>query len=78
MKFLNKIYGTFSHAMLKVVPVLRAYAELQIFKLNELTRWMRGIFETIKSMESLSLEDLIRIWAQDDLEIIEELHVIEE
>jgi len=32
-----------------------------IYSPRELTRWMRGIFEAIKPMESLSVEGLVRI-----------------
>ncbi|CAB4481707.1 unnamed protein product [Rhizophagus irregularis] len=98
---LNQIYGTFSRAMLKVVPTLRAYAEpltaamvdfylasqkhftpdIQahyIYSPRELTRWMRGIFEAIKPMETLSLEGLVRIWAHEALRLFQDRLVTEE
>ncbi|CAI2172645.1 16667_t:CDS:10, partial [Funneliformis geosporum] len=98
---LNQIYGTFSRAMLKVVPALRAYAEpltaamvdfylasqkhftpdIQahyIYSPRELTRWMRGIFEAIKPMETLSLEGLVRIWAHEALRLFQDRLVTEE
>ncbi|CAH1756141.1 13650_t:CDS:10 [Entrophospora sp. SA101] len=98
---LNQIYGTFSRAMLKVVPALRAYAEnltssmvefylmsqkrftpdIQahyIYSPRELTRWMRGIYEAIKPMETLSLEGLIRIWAHEALRLFQDRLVTED
>ncbi|CAG8454634.1 4044_t:CDS:10, partial [Ambispora gerdemannii] len=98
---LNQIYGTFSRAMLKVVPNLRAYAEpltaamvdfylmsqrhftpdIQahyIYSPRELTRWMRGIFEAIKPLETLSLEGLVRIWAHEALRLFQDRLVTEE
>nr|CAG8506850.1 6173_t:CDS:10 [Entrophospora candida] len=92
---LNQIYGTFSRAMLKVVPALRAYAEnltaamvdfflmsqkrftpdIQahyIYSPRELTRWMRGIYEAIKPMETLTVEGLIRIWAHEALRLFQD------
>ncbi|RIA96574.1 dynein heavy chain [Glomus cerebriforme] len=98
---LNQIYGTFSRAMLKVVPALRGHAEpltaamvdfylasqkrftpdIQahyIYSPRELTRWMRGIFEAIKPMESLSLEGLVRIWAHEALRLFQDRLVTEE
>ncbi|KAK3828336.1 MAG: dynein heavy chain [Benniella sp.] len=98
---LKQIYSTFSRAMLKVVPSLRAYSEpltaamvelylcsqshfvpeMQahyIYSPRELTRWMRGIFEAIKPMETLSVEGLVRIWAHEALRLFQDRLVTEE
>ena len=98
---LKQIYGTFSRAMLKVVPALRAYAEPltaamvefyllsqkrftpdvqahYIYSPRELTRWMRGIYEAIKPLETLSLEGLIRLWAHEALRLFQDRLVTEE
>ncbi|KAI8361054.1 dynein heavy chain [Mortierella sp. GBAus27b] len=98
---LKQIYSTFSRAMLKVVPTLRAYSEpltaamvelylcsqshfvpeMQahyIYSPRELTRWMRGIFEAIKPMETLSVEGLVRIWAHEALRLFQDRLVSEE
>ncbi|KAI9031438.1 dynein heavy chain [Hyaloraphidium curvatum] len=40
-----------------------------IYSPRELTRWVRGIFETIKPLETLSLEGLVRIWAHEALRL---------
>ena len=84
---LLQIYGTFTNAVLKIVPSLRGYAEpltkamvqvysessarftpdIQphyIYSPRELTRWVRGIYEAVRPLDNLSLEGLIRIWAQ--------------
>ncbi|KAF9586482.1 hypothetical protein BGW38_004001 [Lunasporangiospora selenospora] len=98
---LKQIYGTFTRAMLKVVPSLRAYSdpltsamvelyltsqahfvpEMQahyIYSPRELTRWMRGIFEAIKPLETLSVEGLVRIWAHEALRLFQDRLVTEE
>ncbi|KAI7899864.1 dynein heavy chain [Cokeromyces recurvatus] len=98
---LMQIYGTFTRAMLKVVPNLRGYAEpltaamvefylasqkrftpdIQahyIYSPRELTRWVRGIYEAIKPLETLTLEGLIRIWAHEALRLFQDRLVDEE
>lgn len=40
-----------------------------IYSPRELTRWVRGIYEAIKSLESLPVEGLIRIWAHEALRL---------
>ncbi|KAF9161045.1 hypothetical protein DFQ26_004928 [Actinomortierella ambigua] len=98
---LKQIYSTFSRAMLKVVPSLRAYSDAltsamvelylcsqshfvpamqahYIYSPRELTRWMRGIFEAIKPMETLSLEGLVRVWAHEALRLFQDRLVTEE
>ncbi|KNC98573.1 uncharacterized protein SPPG_06258 [Spizellomyces punctatus DAOM BR117] len=92
---LMQIYGTFSRAMLKVVPSLRGYAEPltaamvefylasqeeftpdkqlhYIYSPRELTRWVRGIFEAMKPLESLPVEGLVRIWAHEALRLFQD------
>ncbi|KAI8967648.1 dynein heavy chain [Mycotypha africana] len=98
---LMQIYGTFTRAMLKVVPNLRGYAEpltaamvelylasqkrftpdIQahyIYSPRELTRWVRGIYEAIKPLETLTVEGLVRIWAHEALRLFQDRLVAEE
>ncbi|KAI9494709.1 dynein heavy chain [Zychaea mexicana] len=98
---LIQIYGTFTRAMLKVVPNLRGYAEpltaamvelylasqrrftpdIQahyIYSPRELTRWIRGIYEAIKPLETLTVEGLVRIWAHEALRLFQDRLVDEE
>ncbi|KAF7729943.1 hypothetical protein EC973_003356 [Apophysomyces ossiformis] len=98
---LMQIYGTFTRAMLKVVPNLRGYAEpltaamvelylasqkrftpdIQahyIYSPRELTRWVRGIFEAIKPLETLTVEGIVRIWAHEALRLFQDRLVDEE
>ncbi|KAI8810266.1 dynein heavy chain [Cladochytrium replicatum] len=49
-----------------------------IYSPRELTRWVRGIYEAIKPMESLNLEDLVRIWAHECLRLFQDRLVTEE
>jgi dynein heavy chain 1 len=39
------------------------------FSPRELSRWVRGIYETISAMETLSREELLRIWAHEGLRL---------
>ncbi|CAO0793713.1 unnamed protein product [Mucor circinelloides] len=98
---LMQIYGTFTRAMLKVVPNLRGYSEpltaamvdlylasqkrftpdIQahyIYSPRELTRWVRGIYEAIKPLETLTVEGLVRIWAHEALRLFQDRLVNEE
>ena len=40
-----------------------------VYSPRELTRWVRGVYEAIKPLESLSIEGLIRIWAHEALRL---------
>ncbi|GAA5808073.1 hypothetical protein MFLAVUS_001455 [Mucor flavus] len=98
---LMQIYGTFTRAMLKVIPNLRGYSEpltaamvdlylasqkrftpdIQahyIYSPRELTRWVRGIYEAIKPLETLTVEGLVRIWAHEALRLFQDRLVDEE
>jgi dynein heavy chain 1 len=39
------------------------------FSPRELSLWVRGIYETISAMETLSREELMRIWAHEGLRL---------
>jgi len=43
-----------------------------IYSPRELTRWVRGIYEAIRPLESLSLEGLVRIWAHEALRLFQD------
>ncbi len=98
---LKQIYGTFTRALLKVVPPLRAYSEpltaamvdlylasqrrfttdMQahyVYSPRELTRWMRGIYEAIRPLDSLSVEGLVRVWAHEALRLFQDRLVTED
>ena len=49
-----------------------------IYSPRELTRWVRGIYEAIRPLEGLHLEDLIRIWAHEALRLFQDRLVGEE
>lgn len=47
-------------------------AEIQphyVYSPRELTRWVRGVYESIAPLEQLTLEGLIRIWAHEALRL---------
>jgi dynein heavy chain 1 len=49
-----------------------------VYSPRELTRWVRGIYEAIKPLESLTLEALVRIWAHEALRLFQDRLVAEE
>lgn len=92
---LKQIYGTFSRAMLRLVPNLRGYAEpltnamvefylasqerftqdMQphyVYSPREMTRWVRGICEAIRPLDTVSSEGLVRIWAHEALRLFQD------
>ncbi len=98
---LQQIYGTFTTAVLKIIPSLRGYAEAltksmvqfylesqqrftpkiqphYVYSPRELTRWVRGIYEAIRPLETLSVEGLVRIWAHEALRLFQDRLVAEE
>lgn len=98
---LQQIYGTFTNAVLKIVPNLRGHSEaltramvqfyLQsqarftpqiqphyVYSPRELTRWVRGIYECIKPLETLTIEGVVRIWAHEALRLFQDRLVDED
>nr|XP_024214265.1 dynein heavy chain, cytoplasmic isoform X3 [Halyomorpha halys] len=92
---LKQIYGTFSRAMLRLIPSLRGYAEpltnamvefylssqerftqdMQphyVYSPREMTRWVRGICEAIRPLDSLKVEGLVRLWAHEALRLFQD------
>ncbi|KAK9369733.1 dynein heavy chain, N-terminal region 1-domain-containing protein [Lipomyces kononenkoae] len=49
-----------------------------VYSPRELTRWVRGIHETIHPLESMSLEGLVRIWAHEALRLFGDRLVMED
>ncbi|KAF5123851.1 Dynein heavy chain, cytoplasmic [Metarhizium anisopliae] len=49
-----------------------------VYSPRELTRWVRGVYEAIKPLESLSIEGLIRIWAHEALRLFQDRLVAED
>ena len=49
-----------------------------IYSPRELTRWVRGLYEAIKPLESLSVEGLLRIWAHEALRLFQDRLVQED
>ncbi|KAL8693410.1 MAG: hypothetical protein Q9218_001759 [Villophora microphyllina] len=49
-----------------------------VYSPRELTRWVRGIYEAIKPLETLPLEGLVRIWAHEALRLFQDRLVSEE
>ncbi|OQE44831.1 hypothetical protein PENCOP_c002G07590 [Penicillium coprophilum] len=49
-----------------------------VYSPRELTRWVRGLYEAIKPLETLSVEGLVRIWAHEALRLFQDRLVDEE
>lgn len=43
-----------------------------VYSPRELTRWCRGIFESLRPLDSLSVEGLVRIWAHEALRLFQD------
>ncbi|RYP75736.1 hypothetical protein DL771_002223 [Monosporascus sp. 5C6A] len=49
-----------------------------VYSPRELTRWVRGVYEAIRPLETLSVEGLVRIWAHEALRLFQDRLVAEE
>lgn len=49
-----------------------------VYSPRELTRWVRGVYEAIRPLETLSVEGLIRIWAHEALRLFQDRLVVED
>ena len=49
-----------------------------VYSPRELTRWVRGVYEAIKPLESLPVEGLVRIWAHEALRLFQDRLVSDE
>ena len=43
-----------------------------IYSPREMTRWVRGICEALKPLETLSIEGLVRLWAHEALRLFQD------
>ncbi|KAJ5127831.1 hypothetical protein N7448_008610 [Penicillium atrosanguineum] len=49
-----------------------------VYSPRELTRWVRGVYEAIKPLESLSIDGLVRVWAHEALRLFQDRLVDED
>ncbi|KAH9904137.1 cytoplasmic dynein heavy chain [Xylariomycetidae sp. FL2044] len=49
-----------------------------VYSPRELTRWVRGVYEAIRPLETLSVEGLIRVWAHEALRLFQDRLVAED
>lgn len=49
-----------------------------VYSPRELTRWVRGVYEAIRPLETLSVEGLVRIWAHEALRLFQDRLVQED
>lgn len=43
-----------------------------VYSPREMTRWVRGICEALRPLDSLSVEGLVRIWAHEALRLFQD------
>ena len=43
-----------------------------VYSPREMTRWVRGIAEALRAVESLPVEGLVRIWAHEALRLFQD------
>ncbi|TFK57575.1 dynein heavy chain protein 1 [Heliocybe sulcata] len=49
-----------------------------VYSPRELTRWVRGIYEAVRPLETLSVEGLVRVWAHEALRLFQDRLVTED
>jgi len=49
-----------------------------IYSPREMTRWVRGIYEAVKPLETLPIDGLVRIWAHEALRLFQDRLVYDE
>ena len=49
-----------------------------IYSPREMTRWVRGIYEALKPLETLPIDGLVRIWAHEALRLFQDRLVHDE
>ena len=49
-----------------------------IYSPREMTRWVRGIYEAVRPLETLPIEGLVRIWAHEALRLFQDRLVYDE
>ncbi|KAG5220563.1 dynein heavy chain protein [Salix suchowensis] len=80
---LKGVRGTLTDAMVTfyLASQKRFTTDVQahyVYSPRELTRWVRGIYEAIKPLETLSVEGLVRIWAHEALRLFQDRLVTED
>ena len=48
-----------------------------IYSPREMTRWVRGIVEALRPLETLSVEGLVRLWAHEALRLFQDRYTFE-
>lgn len=49
-----------------------------VYSPRELTRWVRGVYEALRPLETLPVEGLVRIWAHEALRLFQDRLIAEE
>lgn len=71
----NAMVQLYSESQARFTPKIQPH---YVYSPRELTRWVRGIYEAIKPLETLSVEGLVRIWAHEALRLFQDRLVAEE
>lgn len=65
----NAMVQVYSESQARFTPKIQPH---YIYSPRELTRWVRGIYEAIKPLETLSIEGLVRVWAHEALRLFQD------
>ena len=49
-----------------------------IYSPREMTRWVKGVYEALKPLESLAIEGLVRVWAHEALRLFQDRLIYDE
>ena len=49
-----------------------------IYSPREMTRWVKGIYEALKPLETLPIEGLVRVWAHEALRLFQDRLIYDE
>lgn len=65
----NAMVQLYSESQKRFTPEIQPH---YVYSPRELTRWVRGVYEAIRPLESLPVEGLIRIWAHEALRLFQD------
>jgi dynein heavy chain 1 len=71
----NAMVEFYLRSQRRFTPDIQAH---YIYSPRELTRWVRGIYEAIRESDTLSVDDLVRVWAHEGLRLFQDRLVADE
>ena len=65
----NAMVQLYTESQSRFTPAIQPH---YVYSPRELSRWVRGLYEAIKPLESLSVEGLVRVWAHEALRLFQD------